>query len=93
MAPEIHAKTPYNSNEVDLFASAIVLFIMIVGTPPFTKADLKDPYYNLIASNKLDRFWQQHLKFKKDKNFFTEQFRDLIGKMLQLDPKNRLTLE
>lgn len=58
MAPEIHNKQPYNSNEVDLFASAIVLFIMIVGTPPFTKAEIRDPYYNLIATGKNDKFWQ-----------------------------------
>jgi len=49
MAPEINMKKPYNANEVDLFAAGIVLFIMVVGTPPFTKADLRDPYYNLIA--------------------------------------------
>lgn len=39
MAPEIHAKAPYIGSSVDLFASAIILFIMLSGTPPFSKAD------------------------------------------------------
>lgn len=50
MAPEIHERRPYKGIEVDLFASAIVLFIMYAGTPPFTKAIPKDPYYKLIAT-------------------------------------------
>jgi serine/threonine protein kinase len=28
MAPEIHARKPYNGASIDLFASAIILFIM-----------------------------------------------------------------
>lgn len=86
MAPEIHLKMAYDANAVDLFASAIVLFIMVVGTPPFTRADTKDPYYNLLVQGKHDRFWQQHLKFKKDKEFFTPEFKDMIGRMLAYDP-------
>lgn len=38
MAPEINMKIPYNANDVDLFAAGIVLFILVVGTPPFSKA-------------------------------------------------------
>lgn len=38
MAPEIHLKQGYIGREVDLFASAIILFIMVVGHPPFTSA-------------------------------------------------------
>jgi hypothetical protein len=58
MAPEIHSRTAYNADEVDLFAAGIVLFIMVVGTPPFTRAVKTDPYYNLIANPKYtDKFW------------------------------------
>jgi len=35
MAPEINLKSPYNGSLVDLFASAIILFIMYSGHPPF----------------------------------------------------------
>ena len=39
MAPEIFAKLPYNGAQVDLFSSAIILFIMVAGHPPFNRAD------------------------------------------------------
>ena len=44
MAPEIFIKdhnhyNGYNGAQVDLFASAIILFIMVAGHPPFNRAD------------------------------------------------------
>jgi len=42
MAPEIFLKEHsggYNGAQVDLFASAIILFIMVAGHPPFNRAD------------------------------------------------------
>lgn len=42
MAPEIHLKLPYSGASIDLFAAAIILFIMYVGSPPFSKAEPKD---------------------------------------------------
>jgi serine/threonine protein kinase len=38
-APEINECKPYSGEAVDLFASAIVLFIMVSGTPPFMGAE------------------------------------------------------
>jgi serine/threonine protein kinase len=80
MAPEIHMKLPYKGESVDLFAAAIILFITYTGTPPFSKADPKnDPYYKLIYGDKVQTFWQAHARFKKDKGFFTEEFKDLLS--------------
>lgn len=39
MAPEINLQLPYSGVAVDLFATAIILFIMVSGNPPFAKAD------------------------------------------------------
>jgi serine/threonine protein kinase len=39
MAPEIIFKRPYNGVMVDLFSSAVILFIMVAGHPPFNRAD------------------------------------------------------
>ena len=38
MAPEIHLGLEYNGTSVDLFAAAIILFIMCAGTPAFEMA-------------------------------------------------------
>ena len=47
MAPEIHAKRPYSGASVDIFAAAIILFIMFTQHPPFTRAEPTDPFYRL----------------------------------------------
>ena len=92
MAPEIHLRMPYEGPVVDLFASAIILFIMYSGTPPFTKADPKEPYYKLLCTNKADTFWNAHAKHKPNKDFYSESFKDLMTSMLALDPAQRPSL-
>lgn len=42
MAPEIHAREPYKGEQVDVFSSGVVLFIMVSGTPPFNEASATD---------------------------------------------------
>lgn len=36
MAPEINAKVAYDGEKTDLFAAAVILFIMFAGSPPFS---------------------------------------------------------
>ena len=88
MAPEIHARKPYNGASVDLFACGIILFIMITQHPPFTKAEPSDPFYRLLCANRADLFWKAHSK-NKPEGFFNEDFKNLITAMLQFDPSNR----
>lgn len=92
MAPEIHLRMPYEGPVVDLFAAAIILFIMYSGTPPFTKADPKEPYYKLLCTNKADTFWNAHAKHKPSKDFYSDSFKDLMTSMLALDPAQRPSL-
>lgn len=91
MAPEIHARRPYIGASVDLFASAIILFIMIAQHPPFTRAEPNDPFYRLLCANRADLFWKAHSKNKPD-GFFSEEFKNLITSMLQFDPAHRLSM-
>jgi len=65
MAPEIHLKQPYNGKSVDLFAAAIILFIMVAQHPPFTTAQPTDPFYRCLAANRADIFWKTHCKNKE----------------------------
>lgn len=60
MAPEIHHGLPYSGAQVDLFAAAIVLFIMVSQRPPFAHAKADDPHYKMICANRFDYFWQVH---------------------------------
>lgn len=98
MAPEIHARQSYSGEKVDLFACGIILFIMISGTPPFSKADPRvDPHYKLLATGKQEVFWKAHERSKTKKegqeSFYSPEFRDLINSMLAIEPQNRLTIE
>jgi len=60
MAPEIIEGKPYKGAEVDLFASAVCLFIMVARHPPFTRAARNDKFYQLIISGRNDIFWRSH---------------------------------
>jgi len=92
MAPEIHMKKPYNGASVDLFACGIILFIMTTQHPPFTRAEPSDPFYRLLCANRDDLFWKAHSK-NKPEGFFSEEFKDLITRMLSFDPSHRLSME
>lgn len=94
MAPEIHLRQPYMGREVDLFASAIILFILVSGHPPFTTAQQTDGFYKCIANNRSDIFWRTHAKNKPDgANFMSPALKDLINCMLQLEPSHRPSLQ
>jgi serine/threonine protein kinase len=90
MAPEIHLKQPYQGRQVDLFAAAIILFIMVAQHPPFSVADPNDAFYKCLAANRANYFWNVHCKNKPNGNdFFSKEFKEIIQGMLQLDPTHR----
>jgi len=91
MAPEILMKQAYQSNVVDLFALGVILFIMKAGHPPFSLAKEDDTYYKLIATQRADLFWKAHSN-KKPAGFFSEEFKDMITAMFQLQPQMRICL-
>ena len=83
MAPEINEGKPYSGAAVDLFASAIILFITVAGGPPFAVAQKDEFYYKIICAEKYDTFWRYHCQKKPDaKNFFSSDFKDLMQRML-----------
>lgn len=96
MAPEIHLRQPYSGPAVDLFACAVILFIMVSGNPPFIKADPKsDGHYKLLCINRSDAFWEAHERNKPKEagqNFYSDDFRNLLSAMFALDPAVRPTL-
>jgi len=88
MAPDILAGRPYDES-ADLFASAVILFIMLAGFPPFQFATKQDWWYNKIMSEKYALFWKAHERSA----YFTDAAKDLINKMLAYDTSKRLTIE
>jgi len=60
---------------------------MVTGHPPFSAATPKDSYYKALALGKEDLFWRQHEK-QTDRDM-SDEFKELLTKMLQLDPNER----
>ena len=46
-----------------------------------------------MASNRADLFWKAHSKHKPgQENFFSQDFKDIVQSLLQLDPQHRPSL-
>ena len=83
---------PYSGEKSDIFSMGVVLFILVTGSPPFIKGKLTDPYYKLLSRKKTKIFWKAHSR-RKPKDYFTEDFKDLIEKMLEYDPNKRIAMK
>jgi serine/threonine protein kinase len=67
MSPELLTRHPYSGQSADLFAAAVILFIMITGRPPFQRALRTNPHYKPVAFGNFKRFWQiQNLDLSAD---------------------------
>jgi serine/threonine protein kinase len=82
MAPEFFIGKPYSGAAIDLFSCGIILFIMVVQTPPFLKAVASDPLYRMLIENKEESFWRAHLKNKPSTFHFSESFKLLVTGLL-----------
>mmetsp|Transcript_507 Transcript_507/g.445 ORF Transcript_507/g.445 Transcript_507/m.445 type:complete len:315 (-) Transcript_507:255-1199(-) len=93
MTPEIYSGEKYSSQSADLFAAAIILFILISHHPPFECAISNNPHYNLIRMNQYNSFWKVHTR-KKERglDFFSEDFRSLFMSMVAHNPVERPSL-
>ena len=83
MAPEIHLRKPYTGPAVDLFASGIILFILITQHPPFSRGEPSDSFYKFLCANRDDIFWKAHSKNKPNgMAYFSNDFKNMVTAML-----------
>merc|ERR1711935_1214225 len=87
ISPEILASDgPFDGFAIDLWATGIILFIMLVGLPPWEFARPEDPRYKMVAKGKLAKMldsWQRSV---------SPEATDLLQRMLMEDPRHRLSL-
>ena len=81
VAPEVLKERGYDGFKADAWSCGIVLFVMLAGYLPFD-----DPNQNALF-NKIERG-----DFRMSRNF-TEGAKDLIAKLIVVDPTKRLGLE
>ena len=80
IAPEILKDRGYDGFGVDIWSTGVVLYAMVYGTVPFRATDMSD-LHKLIMKGKYT--------LKPD---VSEEVRDLLSKMLEVDPKKRYTI-
>ncbi len=91
IAPEIHEGKPYDGTKVDIFSLGVTIFISVAGNPPFAKADDKCMLYEAIKRKEWEIYWKAITRNQPDGKF-SNDFRDLIQKMLAYEPDQRPSL-
>ena len=84
VAPEIISSLGYD-NKVDCWSLGVILYVMLCGFPPFY-ADDNNTLFNLIKGSSYDfpsPYWDS----------VSDKAKDLIRKLLIVDPKKRLSCE
>lgn len=88
MAPEMFKHQGYEAIKTDIWASGVILFIMIAGFPPFQRPAMTDWWFNKLANNKHHLFWEAHSRSA----YFSDLLKDLINRLLAVDPAKRISL-
>lgn len=80
VAPEIFKGESYQGGPVDIWGAGLLLYVMLSAYPPFNGNDINEISALVIRG---------HLYFPRG---FPRAARDLINKIIVVDPKRRLTL-
>lgn len=87
MSPEIFENNDdFDGFAIDLWSTAVILYIMLTGFPPYDHATISDQRFEIIVSGQLVeqlQNWDIHLG---------EDAGNLLQSMMQLRPQDRLTL-
>lgn len=87
ISPEVLQNTdPFDGFAIDVWAAGIILFIMLVGLPPFEWANRDDPRFRMITRGGLMTMLNQW------RRPISEEAGDLLQNMLREDPAERLSL-
>jgi polo-like kinase 1 len=83
IAPEILENRNGHSYEVDLWSLGVIIYTLTVGRPPFETPDVKSTYKKI----KMGAYsFPEHIPL-------SENVKDIINKILCLDPSKRLTID
>merc|ERR1719197_2418107 len=85
VAPEVLQNKGYDSGAVDVWSAGVVLYILLCGFPPFYEEELP-ALFDQILKGRYDfpsPWWDE----------ISDGAKNLITKMLTVDPKKRLTAE
>jgi len=85
VAPEILKNQGYSSGAVDVWSAGVILYILLCGFPPFYEEELPALFEQILhARYDFPSPWWDNI---------SKEAKELIGKMLTIDPKKRITAE
>ena len=79
--------TGFNGVKHDIFSLGVLLFVITIGSFPFDRASYSDEKYRFIVKKNYGRFWEYF-----DFMDISEEFKDLINKLICVTPAQRLGL-
>ena len=80
-APEILALKACDGIKTDIFALGVVLFMLVLGVPPFRRASFMDSHYKRLQNSRT-AFWSLFPRV-------SEEFKELVQGMLKDNPNDR----
>ena len=88
MAPEVYNKMIYDARKADVWSLGVMLFMMLVGAPPYKRATQRDAAFNYIINGMLEdvlKHWRRLRLISKDAL-------DCMEKIFKWE-KDRITME
>jgi len=83
MAPEVFARKTYDPRAADIWSLGVMLFMMLIGAPPYQIASTSNPAFNFIVNGRL----RDVLKHWKRLGCVTKEALDLLNKIFRPEPK------
>ena len=89
-APEILRNKPYDGFKADIFSLGVVLLTLTTCKMGFVEATKYDPYYRLIMTKHIEKYWNEVGKQIKG---MSPELKDLFIKMVAYKPNNRPSID
>jgi len=86
-APELVLKARY-SNQADVFALGVCLFVMLCARQPFKVASANDPWYKCIATRQFEKYWRSHKS-----SALSDQAKEFLQGLMCYQPRERTTIK
>ena len=98
LAPEIHSKNGviqlYDLSKGDIFAAGVILLKMALGKHYGGPEEKEQSVFGFLKTQNIHAIWARiSSKENSSDSKFTENFRDIVEKMLDFNPEKRITLE
>lgn len=87
----------YDGTKADIYQCGLLLFIMLTAQPPFTRSQVQDGWFAMVARGRWDEFWDLKEKglsqiMGSEGPFFSPELRDLFRSLLNPDANERPTI-